>query len=244
MKKSVSLVIVTALAAVTGGRALAADMAVKAPPLPPPPPVYSWTGCYIGGNGGGLWTHKVWTSDIGRQVADYHVDGWLGGAQAGCDYETPSRLVFGVQGDYDGISASASSANLLTTHIYETKIISLASVTGRAGYAFDRLLTYVKGGGAWERDSYNTAILATGTVETQFSGTRSGWTLGAGAEYAFTNYLSGFVEYDYYNFGSQTDAFQSTNVATVQNYTIKETKNVFKVGLNLRWGGAPLTLQR
>ena len=35
--------------------ASAADMAVKARPLPPPPvlaPIYDWTGFYIGGNGG------------------------------------------------------------------------------------------------------------------------------------------------------------------------------------------------
>src|SRR5437773_11795748 len=34
------------------GAASAADMAVKARPLPPPVPVFSWSGCYIGGNAG------------------------------------------------------------------------------------------------------------------------------------------------------------------------------------------------
>jgi outer membrane immunogenic protein len=32
--------------------AMAADMHVKAPILKAPPPVFSWTGCYLGGNGG------------------------------------------------------------------------------------------------------------------------------------------------------------------------------------------------
>ena len=37
----------------------------------------------------------------------------------------------------------------------QSNIRSLASVTGRVGYAWDRFLLYVKGGGAWERDDYS-----------------------------------------------------------------------------------------
>jgi len=36
--------------------ALAADMPLAPPPLPVVIPVYSWTGCYIGVNGGGIWS--------------------------------------------------------------------------------------------------------------------------------------------------------------------------------------------
>jgi outer membrane immunogenic protein len=38
------------------GSAYAADMAVKARPLPPAPVVYHWTGFYVGGNVGGIWS--------------------------------------------------------------------------------------------------------------------------------------------------------------------------------------------
>jgi opacity protein-like surface antigen len=38
-----------------GTPAFAADMAVKARPLPAPAPVFSWTGCYLGGYAGGAW---------------------------------------------------------------------------------------------------------------------------------------------------------------------------------------------
>ncbi len=34
--------------------AFAADMPLKAPP-PPPAPVFTWTGCYLGGSVGGIW---------------------------------------------------------------------------------------------------------------------------------------------------------------------------------------------
>ena len=47
--------IVAAIAALVGMPAFAADMAVKAPPSPPPAPVYQWAGFYIGGNVGGTW---------------------------------------------------------------------------------------------------------------------------------------------------------------------------------------------
>ena len=49
MKK---IALAVALSMLGAGTSLAADMAVKAPP--PPAPVYSWTGCYIGLDAGGF----------------------------------------------------------------------------------------------------------------------------------------------------------------------------------------------
>ena len=87
-----------------------------------------------------------------------------------------------------------------------SRIKSLASVTGRVGYGWDRFLGYVKGGGAWERDDYTITILP---ASRPASATRSGWTVGIGGEYAFTNWLSGFVEYNYYDFGKRSLTFLS-----------------------------------
>ena len=52
------LMVIAAFAALTVPPVLAADMALKAPPLPPPAP--TWTGWYIGANGGGGWAHTDW----------------------------------------------------------------------------------------------------------------------------------------------------------------------------------------
>ena len=41
-----------------------ADLAVKAPP----PPVFSWTGFYIGANIGGAWANNNWTADELQQL--------------------------------------------------------------------------------------------------------------------------------------------------------------------------------
>ena len=73
------------------------------------------------------------------------------------------------------------------------------------------------------------------------SATRSGWTIGVGGEYAFTNYLTGFIEYNYYDFGSRDLTFAGTGGPFI--YGIDETKSVLKAGLNFRlggWGKAPI----
>jgi outer membrane immunogenic protein len=227
--------------------AMAADLAVKAPAYKALPPVYAynWTGCYVGGNVGGLWAHKDWTAvgldhfeSLGS-LGGHDADGWLGGIQGGCDYQFAGGFVIGIAADYDWTDANGSNASLINTHYgpvtNHSGIESLASVTGRVGYAWDRALGYVKGGGAWERgkyfidgDQYSPAVTP--------ASTRSGWTVGIGGEYAFNNWLSAFAEYDYYNFGTQTHAFTWT-CSCVDFVGIKETASVFKVGLNLRFGG-------
>jgi outer membrane immunogenic protein len=237
-----------ALSALIAAPATAADLARPVYKAAPPPPVYiyNWTGCYIGGHVGGLWTHKEWfdrdPTDVGtifgQSDGTHDPSGFLGGIQGGCDYQFAGGFVIGIAGDYAWTNADATSNSVLffgqTNH---SKVKSLASVTGRIGYAWDRFLGYVKGGGAWERDDYDYVdpnfCGCTGTA----SQTRSGWTVGIGGEYAFTNYLTGFAEYNYYDFGTHDVLFAQTDGFNF-NYGIKETKSVVKVGLNLRWGGA------
>jgi outer membrane immunogenic protein len=224
------------------GAVFAADLPVKAPVYRAPPPVafFSWTGCYVGGNVGGLWARSDWTNLNGTSLGGHDADGWLGGVQAGCNYQV-DRWVFGVQGDYDWARAKGSSPDAaIIGDSDETKIKSLASVTGRVGYAWDRLLVYVKGGGAWERNDYRVFVTATGATVFTGRDTRSGWTVGAGAEYAFNNWLSGFVEYDYYDFGTRGVGFFDNNGGFFGTANIREDKHVAKVGLNLRWGPGPV----
>ncbi len=231
-----------AFAMLVAGPALAADLPAKAPIYKAPPPVaaYSWTGCYVGGNIGGLWASKDWTDAAsGLPITSHDPSGFIGGGQVGCNYQF-SSIVIGVQGDWDWTDTSADSADLLIAgHTDRTKIKWLASVTGRIGYAWDRALLYVKGGGAWERDDYSVFDTPTGIVDATARETRGGWTVGVGAEYAFWQNWSAFVEYDYYDFGKRANTFTDGTGAVFGVADIKERKSVVKGGINWKfdWGG-------
>ncbi|HEX5515989.1 MAG TPA: porin family protein, partial [Pseudolabrys sp.] len=53
--RHVSIAVIAAAFTACGQVASAADMPVKAPRAPAPPPVYNWTGFYVGGHVGYLW---------------------------------------------------------------------------------------------------------------------------------------------------------------------------------------------
>ena len=238
-----------AATALLGGTAQAADLARPVPAYRPAPVIafFTWTGCYVGGNVGGVWVQKEWFDDVprfaGTSMGTHTASGWLGGVQGGCNYQV-GGWVFGIQGDYDWANATGNNVNALFPLLTDrSNVRSLSSVTGRVGYAWNRFLFYVKGGGAWERDDY--AALIGGFNLATASETRSGWTVGVGGEYAFLDWLTGFVEYDFYGFGTRTSTFATCTVPACGAVTvpvdIKESNNVFKVGLNFKWSPtAPL----
>ena len=233
--------------------AIAADMRAPVYKVPPPVvPVWSWTGCYVGGHAGGLWAEqKEWIvrtpggDFFGQSLGGHDADSWVGGVQAGCDYQFAGGFVIGIQGDYAWTDAEGSHDSAREFGVaYHSKVKSLATVTGRIGYAWDRFLGYVKGGGAWERDDYWATTIVVGTAYTARE-TRSGWTIGVGGEYAFTNFLSGFVEYNYYDFGAREIAFTPQIAGLRPAFVdIKETKSVVRAGLNFRFGGYPAPVAR
>jgi outer membrane immunogenic protein len=248
------------LTAFFGESAGAADLPRPVPVyrgLPAVVPYFTWTGCHIGGNGGGVWVHKEWSNSAvfpgvlvpglglvpaapaGVAFGTHTASGGLGGLQGGCDYQI-GAWVFGLQGDYDWSNATGNNLNtVLTALTNQSSIQSLTSVTARAGYAWDRFLLYAKAGGAWERDNYSIVVTATGAPFGTTSEQRAGWTVGVGGEYAFLDFLTGFVEYDFYGFGTTTNNFNCTLVGCVSVFLpvdIKENKNVIKVGLNFKFG--------
>src|SRR5690242_6622148 len=109
MKARFGWVLASAMLAGGISSAYAADMALKA--RPPVVPIYSWTGCYVGGNGGGKWantdgrvtipaTALTPTSvlDFGNSNSDNGT--WIAGGQVGCNWQT-GKLVLGIEGDAD-----------------------------------------------------------------------------------------------------------------------------------------------
>src|SRR5215467_256501 len=142
----------TAALSALAGPAIAADMRLPVYKAPSIVPVWSWSGCYVGGHAGALWAKsKDWIvrtpggAFYGQSLGEHALDSWLGGAQAGCDYQFAGGFVIGIQGDYAWTNAEGSHDSAREIGVaYHSKVKSLASVTGRIGYAWDRLLGYVR----------------------------------------------------------------------------------------------------
>ncbi len=235
----------TAALMALAGPAISADLKTPAYKARPAiAPIWNWSGCFVGGHVAGLWAKSTeWIvrtpngAFFGQSLGGHAIDSWIGGAQAGCDYQFSGGFVIGIQGDYAWADAQGSHDSALEFGVaYHSKVRSLASVTGRVGYAWDRFLGYVRGGGAWERDDYWATTIVLGTAYTARE-TRPGWTVGVGGEYAFSNFLSAFVEYNYYDFGSRLIAFTPQVAGLGPAYLdIKETKSTVRAGLNFRFG--------
>jgi outer membrane immunogenic protein len=238
-------------AAAFASLAHAADLPV-APIAPAPAPyyrpaIYNWTGFYIGGHVGGGLAQDKYNQIPGAflttpsSAVNVSPTGVIGGAQVGFNYQI-AQWVLGVEGSWtdtwlgaSGTTFSTTTGLGFTTVSRDTSnILWVAAATARVGYAFDTLLLYVKGGGAWTKVKYTEDVLVptiVGPTQTM-NDSRTGYTVGAGMEYAFTENFSGKLEYDFYDFGTKNYAFAITPVS------IKSDVHVFEAGLNYRftWG--------
>jgi len=237
------------------GAASAADMRMPVKALPPPVPVLSWTGCYIGGNVGGVWDRtsqtqiaKVTGVAVGpNDFGSSNGSGFTGGAQVGCDYQFASRWVVGVQGMFDFSNFSDQHTLPAFPAFFDVdNLKDVFTVTGRVGYLFTpALLGYVKGGGAWARADYN--IFGFGpplfASESATGINRQGWTVGAGLEWMFVRNWSVFGEFNYMDFGNKDIGFVqapgTVGVADVVRTRLQVEQ--FLVGVNYRFNfGGPV----
>ena len=203
-----------------------------------------WTGCYAGGHAGGTWGRSdKWIPRTqggafeGVSLGGHDVDGFIGGVQAGCDYQLGNGLVAGIGGDYGWTGASGTHPSTHETGVfYHSETDGLGSLTGRLGYAFGDLLLYAEGGAAWERVNYSAATTQIGTAY-RATDTREGWTVGGGGEYALSRHVSVFVDYAYYDFGTERIALDPQYSFLPTAYVdIEDTANVVRAGVNLRFG--------
>jgi len=245
-----------ALAVTLAGPAIAADLPMKSE-VPYVAPPFSWTSCYVGGHFGGGFARKDMTdpvqlvqdsflgagSTIGTTTAGTSPTGVVIGGQIGCDYETASSVVFGIEGSASGSTMKGSTSTGLPLGNPDIGLVQantdfLASVTGRVGYAFDNVLLYAKGGAALAGDKYNVSGTFTG-LPYNFQGldNRYGWIAGGGVDWAFARHWSVNVEYDYYSFGHGGILMSDSINSFAGVVDVKQTVQVVKVGLNFHiWG--------
>jgi outer membrane immunogenic protein len=190
----------------------AADMPVKAPPAPTPPPIFSWTGFYIGGNLGAGWSDRTVTDTVfGVNIDNNNGNNarFIGGGQVGFNYQI-NNFVIGVEADFDAVANNDnnSSGVVIAGNTFRANANDtfLTTVAGRIGYAWDRVLFYGKGGGGWISNSgFTVTNVTTGASFTSGSGnTNSGWLAGGGIEWAFADNWSARIEYDFLGLNDRT----------------------------------------
>jgi outer membrane immunogenic protein len=195
------------------------------------PPVYNWSGFYIGGNLGGGFSNSSWSDPFAGGTNNFNKGGFIGGGQIGANAQF-NWLVVGLEGDFDWTGLKGSGTDSVGDSI-NTKTEWTSTVTGRIGAAFDRLLVYGKGGVAFAHDHSTMTDVFGNSAST--NPTRTGWTAGAGLEYALNQNWTAKLEYDYLGFGSQ-----SLNLATATTpvYTTNASLNVqeIKAGINYKFG--------
>lgn len=240
----------------------AADLQMKSPSYLQPTSAFNWSGFYAGVHVGYGWGSNDWNSSGVFENPTFTVgslrpktDGVLGGIQAGANYQIAS-WVFGVEtewafmrgkGSFDGIFASPAAGSLNATITGTSQIEWLATFTGRAGYAWDRSLFYVKGGVAAAGYKDNLVLFTPASTPPEFvdlgskNNTMVGWIVGAGYEYAFAPRWSAKIEYNYVDLGKTSEKFNfaaNTGSITVME-DIHHTVQIVKVGANYRFGELP-----
>lgn len=197
--------------------ALAADLPRRSYAAPPsaayaPVSAFSWTGFYVGVNGGYSWASL---GSVGNATFD-RPSGFSLGGTAGYNHQF-DRFVLGVEGDLAWTNIDSSKrltgtyANANDAVVYKSDVEWAGTLRLRAGYAVDRVLLFATAG-------YAGAALDLGftNLTTPTSGSRSRWqhgyVVGFGLEYAFTRNLSAKAEYLYTALGDM-GAFASPYMA-------------------------------
>lgn len=182
------------------GAARAAD-AIVYEPAPEVIPGFTWTGAYIGIQGGYGWADLSDDGDFFLEdntddaIDSLDLDGGFVGVYGGFNYQWDS-VVLGIEGDIN--KAWMDESFDFAGGDAEAEIDWFGSIRGRVGYAWDRTLLFATAGVAFAQVDYDID-------EFDFSDDESfvGWTAGVGVEHAFTDNLLARAEYRYYDFGSE-----------------------------------------
>lgn len=197
--------------------ASAADLprAYTKAPAPVAPPVFNWTGFYIGANAGYGWAD----SSFGD------ADGFIGGGQIGYNWQgIGSPFVFGVEADLQFSDMNTSATVGAVTA--DGDVDAFGTLRARLGYAFDRAMIYGTGGLAFTKTKLTLSAPGVSISDDSWS---TGWTLGAGVEWAFMPNWSAKLEYLYVDSGDIDLTLAGTSVTGDYDFS------VVRAGLNYRF---------
>jgi outer membrane immunogenic protein len=216
----------------------------------------TWTGFYVGVNGGYGWsagsTDLSFTGSDNNGVDAPNVhgnksldpSGGFGGGQIGYNWQH-DRIVFGVEADIQGAGINDNASQTLTnasgvvfSGAAKSELDWFGTVRGRLGYSFDRALVYFTGGLAFGgvKDRLSLAAidgLPGTTVLTTKNDTQTGYVLGGGLEYALSPAWSVKAEYQYINLGSEKlSAVADGEDKNTGSVNVDHSYHTVRVGLN------------
>jgi outer membrane immunogenic protein len=214
----------------------AADLAI--PLKAPPPPAWTWTGCYFGIEGGGAMGNDRVTAttgvNTGRTITNITPSNGLVGGTFGCNYQFSRFFVIGVEDDisFNGIQARAGDlAPFTTTFSHSVRGSWLDTLRGRAGIVtWDNTFFYATGGAAFA--GLQDTVTSAG-VSGSFNNTVIGWTVGGGVEFMPFRNWTVKVEYLFVGFPTVNDAFNTVPPAgTFVGGSMRLSENIIRAGVN------------
>jgi len=223
------------LASLAGAQAadLPAARPISKAPAPVAAPAHDWSGIYVGAQVGYGWGSSDGTQNAGGTffpVVPYTLDpgGVLAGGHLGFNYQI-GALVMGAEADLEAsnLHGDTTIAAFNQTYFFNVKADTLASARGRVGWAHESLLLYATGGVAWGH-------VTTPPLDT-LNGWRTGWTAGAGAEYALPRNWSAKVEYRFTDLG-RVSSFDPNLASTDDN---KLSFHAVRLGVSRKLGAMP-----
>lgn len=251
MKKVLLAGVAAAGLMASGAVAFAADLPSRrvAPVAPVIVPIFTWTGFYVGVNAG-----YGWNTNSNKGYVDpytgiaYGTDssdgGFVGGGQIGYNYQF-GQFVAGVEADIQYADLNSSNNNnYVVAPAYGfasaggNGVEWFGTVRARLGFAFDRALIYATGGFAYGGGQNGNGTYYNGAFIGNGDSTLTGWTVGGGVEYAFTDNLTAKIEGLYVNLGSNgnNSNFVWNNAYSGNNSDDTEF-GVVRVGLNYKFSG-------
>ncbi len=246
MRRQILLASVGALA--IAGSAFAADLPYRGPPpvYVPPPPIFTWTGIYIGGQIGYAWARDDANfTTLNPPGAFFNAStrpqGVIGGAHVGYNLQF-GPWVIGLEGSVDGTSLNdtVTLAGVVPALTVQSREDVQGSIRGRLGIAFDRVLLYGTGGAAFSNVKNDYRLGAPFFLAESITKTRTGWTVGGGLAYAITNNWSIGAEYRYSDFG-RFDDFPFGILASVPRarHHLTEHQVQARFSYKFDWGPPP-----
>jgi len=185
----------------------------------------------------------------GSSIAgDLNLSGFIGGFQGGCNYQFGQWVV---GAEVDGMATNKEGQNFevglvpflgngRANWVSQTQERWLVTARGKLGMTWwDKSMVYVTGGAAWAKIDTSEFLIGaqTGTGH-QESNTRTGWTVGAGYEYALGYGWSIKGEYLYVKFDDYTTFTQPPFGGAGLNIAPRSVKlydNVIRAGMNYKF---------